>query len=60
MKAQVPIEVRQDKIDILLSALKTAESHYTKEGEFMAAAEVHKLNISLRRQIFSYEEETNE
>lgn len=57
MKRIVPIEVRQDKVDILLAALKIAETQYTKEGQFMASAEVHKLNVSLRRQLFTYEEE---
>lgn len=51
----VPVDVRQDKIEILLSALKTAESFYTTNGQWQAAKEAGKLNRSLRNQIFTYE-----
>lgn len=51
----VPIEVRQDKVDILLTALKLAESYYTENGKWEAAKQAGKLNRSLRNQIFNFE-----
>ncbi len=56
MKYQVDIEVRQDKIEVLLAALKVAESHYTTKGMWLAASEANKLNTSLRKQIFEFKE----
>lgn len=53
----VTIDVRQDKIDVLLAALKAAEGVYTTSGFWQPADEVGKLHASLRKQIFSYEVE---
>lgn len=50
----VPVDIKQNKIELLLSALKVAESEYTKLGNWAAAQQVSKLNSSLRKQIFSY------
>jgi hypothetical protein len=54
-KPTVEIDVRQDKIHLLLSALKVAEGFYTTKGMWLAAKEVGKLQSSLNKQIFSYE-----
>ncbi len=53
----VTIDVRQDKVDVLLAALKAAEGVYTTSGFWQPADEVGKLHASLRKQIFSYEVE---
>lgn len=55
MKKKVSLDVKQSKVDLLLAALKVAESFYTANGEFLAAAKVSKLNMSLRKQIFEYD-----
>ncbi len=54
-KQMVQIDVRQDKIQLLLSAMKVAESFYTTKGMWLAASEIGKLQASLNNQIFSYE-----
>lgn len=51
---QVPVDIRQDKIELLLSSLKVAESHFTVTQQWEAAKQVGKLNTSLRKQIFSF------
>ena len=51
----VPVDIRQDKIELLLASLKMAESYYTLNQKWTAAKEVGKLNRSLRNQIFTYE-----
>lgn len=51
----VSVDVRQDKINILLAALKTAEDAYTKNSNWQAADEIGKLHASLRQQIFEFE-----
>lgn len=51
----VPVDIKQNKIDLLLASLKIAESEYTKLGNWDAATQVGKLHSSLRKQIFSYE-----
>lgn len=52
----IQIEVRQDKIELLLTALKIAESFYTTKGVWDAATQAGKLNTSLRKQIFDFGE----
>lgn len=56
MKNLIPIDVRQDRIEILLAALKVAESHYTVNNHWDAADLVSKLHTSLYKQIFEYEQ----
>jgi hypothetical protein len=51
----VEIDVRQDKIALMLSAFKVAETFYTTKGMWLAASEISKLHNSLNKQIFSYE-----
>ncbi len=50
----VTIDVRQDKVDVLLAALKAAEGVYTTSGFWQPADEVGKLHASLRKQIFEF------
>lgn len=58
--SRVSVEVRKDKIDLLLAALKTAETAFTTSGNWKPAEEVGKLHSSLRDQIFTYERDENE
>lgn len=57
---RVSVEVRRDKIDLLLAAFKAAETAFTTSGNWKAAEEVGKLHSSLREQIFTYERVENE
>lgn len=57
MKYLVPIDVRQDKIEIMLASFKVAESAYTQRGDWRAAEEIGKLNVALRKQIFEMEKQ---
>lgn len=54
-KPFVSIDVRQDKVELLLNALKVAEGAFTTSGMWEAADNVHKLNVLLRKQIFEFE-----
>lgn len=50
----VEIVIRQDQVELLLSALKVAESRFTDEGKFEGAKLAGKLHAELRKQIYTY------
>lgn len=56
MKYTVPIEIDRSKVEILLAALKVAESWHTSQNNWDAASQIGKLNTSLRKQIFEMTE----
>jgi len=53
----VNVDIKQNKIHLLLAALKVAESGFTQIGKWDNASEVGKLHAELRKQIFEYEVE---
>lgn len=50
----VNVDIKQNKIDLLLAALKVAESSFTQMGKWDNASDVGKLHAELRKQIFEY------
>lgn len=55
----VSVDIKQQDVERLLAALKTAESKYTSDNKWEAADHIHKLNAQLRKQIFTYERQPN-
>lgn len=53
----VNIDIKQNKIDLLLAALKVAESGFTQMGKWDNASDIGKLHSELRKQIFEYQVE---
>lgn len=50
----IELELEQKQVDILLSALKVAESAFTDGGHFKGAKLVGALHSELWKQIFTY------
>jgi hypothetical protein len=55
-KQMVNIDIPQDDVYRLLTALKLAEIHYGNIQMWEASAYAHKLHDKLRKQIFDYVE----
>lgn len=56
----VNVDIKQNKIELLLAALKVAESSFTQSGKWDNASDVGKLHAQLRKQIFEYNVESGE
>jgi len=50
----ISIDVQQKDVEIILAALKTAESAYTTNGEWTASKTIGKINQALRKQIYGF------
>ena len=50
----ISIDVQQKDVEIILAALKTAESTYTTNGEWTASKTIGKINQALRKQIYGF------
>lgn len=50
----IEVELTHKQINLLMPALKIAESAYTDEGHWKAAADVGKIFADLHRQIYTY------
>lgn len=51
----VTIDIPANRVELLLAALKTAESIETSIGSFAVVRDLNKLHASLRKQIYTYE-----
>jgi hypothetical protein len=50
----ITIDIKQSDIEIVLSALKVAESTYTTNGDWTASKTIGKVNQYLRKQVYGF------
>ncbi len=50
----ITIDIKQSDAEMILAALKVAESTYTTEHEWIASKNASRINIYLRKQIYGF------
>jgi hypothetical protein len=50
----IEVELTKQQVDLLMPALKAAETFYTEQGDFKVCKNLTKIYDSLYRQIFTY------
>jgi hypothetical protein len=50
----ISIDIHQRDVEIILAALKTAESAYTTNGQWVASKTISKINQALHKQIYGF------
>ena len=51
----IDVTLTRKQVDVLLPALKTAESAYTTKGDFQASKLITALHVELQKQLFTFE-----
>lgn len=52
----ITIDIQQKDVDVILAALKVAETTYTDEHEWTASSRISKVHNYLRKQIYGFVE----
>lgn len=54
MATMISVDINQKDVEVILAALKTAESAYTSNGQWTASKTIGKINQSLHKQIYGF------